>query len=65
MSKKTRLGTSKKSTRLEKFEAETGFHTPLFRDVDLVLYGKEELRELRATLTELFKGDSLRNEFDD
>jgi hypothetical protein len=33
--------------------------------VDLVLYGKEELRELRATLTELFKGDSLRNEFDD
>ncbi len=33
--------------------------------MDLVLYGKEELRELRATLTELFKGDSLRNEFDD
>ncbi len=65
MSKKTRPGTSKNSTRLEKFEAETGFHTPLFSDVNLVIYGKEEIRELRATLTELFKGDSLRNEFDD
>ncbi len=51
MSKKTRPGTSKKSTRLEKFEAETGFHIPLFSDVDLVIYGKEEIRELRATLT--------------
>jgi hypothetical protein len=33
--------------------------------VDLVIYGKEELRELRATPTELFKGDPIRNEFDD
>ncbi|MBC8223742.1 hypothetical protein H8E65_04075 [Candidatus Bathyarchaeota archaeon] len=40
------------------------FHNPLFSDVDLVIYGMEELRELRATLTELYKGDSLRNEFD-
>jgi len=41
-----------------------GFHNPQFSDVDLVIYGMEELRELRATVTELFKGDSLRNEFD-
>jgi len=65
LSKKTRPGTSKKSTRLEKFEDETGFHTPLFRDVDLVICSMEELLELRATLTELFKEDSLRNEYDD
>ena len=42
-----------------------GVHNPLFSDVDLVLYGIEELRELRTTLMELYKGDSLRNEFDD
>jgi predicted nucleotidyltransferase len=42
-----------------------GFHNPLFSDVDLVIYGVEELRELRSTLMELFKGDSLRNEYDD
>jgi predicted nucleotidyltransferase len=41
-----------------------GFHNPLFSDVDLVIYGIEELHELRSTLIELFKGDSLRNEFD-
>ena len=41
-----------------------GFHNPLFSDVDLIIYGVEELRELRTTLTELYKGDSLRNEFD-
>jgi predicted nucleotidyltransferase len=42
-----------------------GFHNPLFSDVDLVIYGVEELRELRSTLMVLFKGSSLRNEFDD
>jgi predicted nucleotidyltransferase len=42
-----------------------GFHNPLYSDVDLVIYGKEELRDLRTTLTELYKGASLRNEFDD
>jgi predicted nucleotidyltransferase len=42
-----------------------GFHNPLYSDVDLVIYGVEELRELRTALTELFKRDSLRNEFDD
>ncbi len=42
-----------------------GFHNPHFSDVDLVIYGMEELHELRSTLLELFKGDSLRNEFDD
>lgn len=41
-----------------------GFHNPQFSDVDLIIYGVEELRELRTTLTELYKGDSLRNEFD-
>jgi len=41
-----------------------GFHNPLFSDVDLVVYGIEELRELRETLTEIFNKESLKNEFD-
>jgi predicted nucleotidyltransferase len=41
-----------------------GFHNPLFSDVDLIIYGVEELRELRDTLTELYKGNIFRNEFD-
>ena len=40
-----------------------GFHNPLFSDVDLVIYGIEELRELRTTLKELYQGGSLKNEF--
>ena len=41
-----------------------GFHNPRYSDVDLVIYGKRELRELRATLEDLFEGGVLRNEFD-
>jgi predicted nucleotidyltransferase len=41
-----------------------GFHNPRYSDVDLIIYGKKELRELRATLEDLFASGVLRNEFD-
>jgi predicted nucleotidyltransferase len=41
-----------------------GFHNPRYSDVDLVIYGRRELRELRATLEELYESGILRNEFD-
>jgi predicted nucleotidyltransferase len=41
-----------------------GFHNPRYSDVDLIIYGSRELRELRATLEELYEGGGLRNEFD-
>jgi predicted nucleotidyltransferase len=39
------------------------FHNSLFSDVDLIIYGIEELHELQDTLTELYKEKSLINEF--
>jgi len=41
-----------------------GFHHPRHSDIDLVIYGKKELRELRNTLAELYRVGPLRNEFD-
>jgi predicted nucleotidyltransferase len=42
-----------------------GFHNPMYSDVDLIIYGVRQLRELKSTLADLYKGGSLRNEFDD
>jgi predicted nucleotidyltransferase len=42
-----------------------GFHNPEYSDIDLVIYGIEELRELRSALVNLYEDGSLRNEFDD
>ncbi|GAI47352.1 unnamed protein product, partial [marine sediment metagenome] len=41
------------------------FHNPRYSDIDLIIYGIRELQELRATLTELYRGGPLRNEFED
>jgi len=41
-----------------------GFHNTRYSDVDLIIYGKRELRELRATLEALYEGGVFRNEFD-
>ena len=40
------------------------FHNPLHSDLDLVIYGKRELKELRATLARLYDEGLLRNEFE-
>jgi len=42
-----------------------GFHSVQHSDVDLVVYGKRELRELRSALVSLFDEGVLENEFDD
>ncbi len=42
-----------------------GFHNPRYSDVDLIIYGVRQLKELRSTLSDLYEGGSLRNEFDD
>jgi predicted nucleotidyltransferase len=42
-----------------------GFHNPKHSDIDLIIYGKRELRELRAALKGLYRGGPLRNEFED
>lgn len=42
-----------------------GFHNPRYSDIDLIVYGIRELKELKATLESLYEDDSLRNEFDD
>ncbi|UCD44427.1 MAG: nucleotidyltransferase domain-containing protein [Candidatus Bathyarchaeota archaeon] len=42
-----------------------GFHSVQHSDVDLVVYGRRELSELRSTLTSLFDGGTLENEFND
>ena len=42
-----------------------GFHNPEHSDIDLIIYGKRELRELRAALRGLYRGGPLRNEFED
>ena len=41
-----------------------GFHNPKYSDVDLIVYGINELKELRATLKGLYGEGPLRNEFD-
>jgi len=43
-----------------------GFHHPNFSDLDLIVYGREKLRELRKTLEEFYreKMSPLRNEFE-
>ncbi len=41
------------------------FHNPLYSDIDLIIYGKREMEELRATLFELFEDGVLTNEFED
>jgi len=42
-----------------------GFHNPKHSDIDLIIYGKRELWELRAALKGLYRGGQLRNEFED
>lgn len=42
-----------------------GFHNPRYSDIDLIVYGVEELKELRATLEGLYCEGLLRNEFED
>lgn len=41
-----------------------GFHNQRYSDIDLIIYGMKELRELRATLRELYRAGPLRNEFE-
>jgi len=43
-----------------------GFHHPRFSDLDLIVYGKEKLRQLRETLGALYGegASSLKNEFE-
>lgn len=42
-----------------------GFYNPMYSDIDLIIYGIDEHRELRATLEELYLKGLLRNEFED
>ena len=42
-----------------------GFHNPLYSDVDLIIYGKKQLGELRRTLYKLYDEGALRNEFEE
>jgi predicted nucleotidyltransferase len=43
-----------------------GFYHPKFSDIDLIIYGRENVAKLRETLHELYKarGSTLRNEFE-
>jgi len=41
-----------------------GFHHIRYSDVDLIVYGVEQLKELRSTLLELYGEGSMINEFD-
>lgn len=41
------------------------FHNPRYSDIDFIIYGKRELKELRATLAGLYDEGALRNEFED
>ena len=41
-----------------------GFYNPMYSDIDLIVYGKGELKELRAALAQLYGEGLLRNEFD-
>ncbi|RLI07528.1 hypothetical protein DRO42_07950 [Candidatus Bathyarchaeota archaeon] len=40
------------------------FHNPRYSDIDLLIYGKRELKKLRAALAELYSEGALRNEFE-
>jgi len=40
-----------------------GFHHPRYSDIDLIIYGCKELKELREALTLLYAESPLRNEF--
>ena len=42
-----------------------GFHNPRYSDIDLIIYGRKQLSELRETLGCLYKDVDLRNEFED
>ncbi len=42
-----------------------GFHNPRYSDIDLIIYGRKQLSELRETLGCLYKEGDLRNEFED
>jgi len=43
-----------------------GFHHPSYSDIDLVVYGRRELRELRGLLSEAYREASpLKNEFEE
>ncbi len=41
-----------------------GFFHPQYSDIDLIIYGVEQLKELRSTLVELYGEGSMMNEFD-
>jgi predicted nucleotidyltransferase len=43
-----------------------GFHSPLFSDIDLTVYGRKNIVRLRKALTELYESDGspLANEFE-
>lgn len=41
-----------------------GFHNPKFSDIDLIIYGKRELKELQEALKSLYGENLLTNEFD-
>lgn len=42
-----------------------GFHNPEYSDIDLIVYGKKELEELRKTLLELYEGKLIKNEYEE
>ncbi|MGQ9679817.1 MAG: nucleotidyltransferase domain-containing protein [Candidatus Bathyarchaeia archaeon] len=42
-----------------------GFHNPKFSDIDLIIYGKRGLKELKEALKSLYREDLLSNEFDE
>jgi predicted nucleotidyltransferase len=41
------------------------FHNPKYSDIDLIIYGKDQLHILRETLDGLYKNGLLKNEFED
>ncbi|MFQ6053016.1 MAG: nucleotidyltransferase domain-containing protein [Candidatus Bathyarchaeia archaeon] len=57
------------SLRLEDFgvfgSLAHGFHDPRYSDIDLIIYGSRQLRELRAVRAGLYGGGRLRTEFED
>ena len=42
-----------------------GFHNPKYSDIDLIIYGSRELKELKTALESLYGDGSLSNEFQD
>jgi predicted nucleotidyltransferase len=42
-----------------------GFHNPMYSDIDLIIYGNRQLRELRSTLGDLYKQGTMANEYED